>query len=469
VDVTSYLSFNTGQEAFSGGTFVIPVPDAIQEFEFKVQTSSSDAGYGRNPGASVNVVTKSGTNQFHGDAFEFFRNTALNANSFINKVLSQPKGVLNSNQFGGTFGGAVKKDKLFFFTSYQETKQKNGISAFGESLPTLSPIPLEDRGSCPAGWTTLAQCSGATTQFVTDLANNMCPGNRPASTAKAFQTNASTTSTIQVLCALTPAAPLANINPVAISILQLKYPNGNYLIPSSCSYGGICNGSASTTASNLFVDPATFTDHNFLINTDYVINGKHTLSTRYQYERDPVHGGFPSLNSTSLVGTFLPGQGIEITHTNHQAIVKLTSTLSSNVVNQFNVAYQRILTESTDLQTFTNSSVGIANVVPGYDNLDYFTLTGAFSFGSHTSFGVSDAVNQYQANEQISWERGKHSMRFGVGAWNDKWLAEIQRPADHRATSDVPRDTVAGQFHPRRRFRYTKLRLQHVSVYVAGL
>jgi hypothetical protein len=416
VDVTSYLSFNTGQEAFSGGTFVIPIPDAIQEF--KVQTSSADAGYGRNPGASVSVITKTGTNQIHGDAFEFFRNTALNANSFINKVLNQPKGVLNSNQFGGTIGGPIKKDKLFFFSSYQETRQTNGISAFGESLPTLYPIPMEDRGSCPAGWTTLAQCTGATSQFVADLANNTCATNKPAATQKAFATNAAANQTLQVLCATSIANPLANINPVAISIMQLKFPNGNYLIPSSCSYGGVCGGGASTTASNLFVDPATFSDHNFLTNMDYVINSKHTLSTRYQYERDPVHGGFPSLNSTSLVGTFLPGQGIDITHTNHQAIARLTSILTPNVVNQFNVAYQRILTESTDLQTFNNSQVGIANVVPGYDNLDYFTLTGAFSFGSHTSFGVSDVVNQYQANEQISWERGKHSMRFGVGAWN---------------------------------------------------
>jgi hypothetical protein len=416
VDVTTYLSFNTGQEGFSGGSFALPIPDAIQEF--KVQTSSADAGYGRNPGASVNVITKSGTNGLHGDAFEFFRNSAMNANSFINNTLGEPKGVLNSNQFGGTLGGPIKKDKLFFFTSYQETGQKNGISAFGESLPTLYPIPLGDRGTCPAGWTTLSQCSAATTQFVTDLAANVCPGNKPASTQKTFQTNAAANTTIQVLCAPTLAAPLANINPVAISIMQLKFPNGNYLIPSSCSYGGICNGGASTTATNLFVDPASFHDHNFLFNLDYVINSKHTLSTRYQYETDPINGGFPSLNATSLVGTFLPGQGIQTTHTNHQAIVKLTSILRQSVVNQFNVAFQRILTQSDAVQPFTNSQVGIASVVPGFDNLDYFPLTGGFSFGSHTSFGVRDVNNQFQANEQISWERGKHSMRFGAGGWH---------------------------------------------------
>ena len=416
VDVTTYLSFNTGQEGFSGGSFALPIPDDVQEF--KVQTSSADAGYGRNPGASVNVITKSGTNELHGDAFEFFRNSAMNANSFINNTLGEPKGLLNSNQFGATLGGPIKKNKLFFFTSYQETRQKNGISAFGESLPTLYPIPLEDRGSCPAGWATLSQCSAATTQFVSDLASNVCPTNKAAANQKAFQTNAAANSTIQVLCSTSLANPLANINPVAISILQLKFPNGNYLIPSSCSYGGICNGGASTTASNLFVDPATFHDHNFLLNSDYVINSKNTLSTRYQYEQDPINGGFPALNATSLIGTFLPGQGIKTKHTNHQAIAKLTSILSSTVVNQFNVAFQRILTESDAVQPFTNSQVGISDVVPGYDNLDYFTLSGAFSFGSHTSFGVRDVNNQFQANEQLSWEHGKNSMRFGVGAWH---------------------------------------------------
>ena len=416
IDVTSYLSFNTGQEAFSGGTFVVPIPDAIQEF--KIQTSSYDAGFGRNPGANVNVVTKSGTNNFHGAAFEFFRNSALNANSWINDFLSAPKGVLNSNQFGGTFGGPIIKDKLFFFTSYQESRQKNGISAFGNSLPTLSPIPLEDRGTCPAGWTVLSQCSAATTTFVTDLANNMCPGNKPAATIKNFQ---ATTGSINVLCAPTVAAPLANINPTAISLLQLQFPTGNnhtgYLIPSGCSYGGVCGGANSTNASHVFTDPATFQDHNFMGNWDYVINGKNTLAGRYQYDRDPLNGTFPSLDTTSAVGILVPGQGMEITHINHQAILKLTTILSSNVVNQANVAYQRILTQSVVNQPFTNSQVGIADVVPGFDNLNYFTTPG-FSFGSHTSFGVQDTVSQFQGNEQISWEKGKHSLRFGFGAWH---------------------------------------------------
>ena len=86
------------------GDIAVVNPDAVEEF--KIQTSMFDAGYGRKPGASMNVVTKSGTNQFHGTAFEFFRNTDLNANDFFRKlnVAPLPNGrpALNQNQFGGT-------------------------------------------------------------------------------------------------------------------------------------------------------------------------------------------------------------------------------------------------------------------------------------------------------------------------------------------------------------------------------
>src|SRR6202035_4831947 len=98
----------------------VPSPDAIAEF--KVQTSTYDASYGRNPGANVNVVTKSGTNQLHGSLFEFFRNEDLNARTFFqNSQGGGARQVLKQNQFGGTIGGPIKKDKLFVFGSYQGT------------------------------------------------------------------------------------------------------------------------------------------------------------------------------------------------------------------------------------------------------------------------------------------------------------------------------------------------------------
>ena len=122
-------------------------PDAIQEF-IKVQTSTYDASYGRNPGANVNVVTKSGTNAFHGTLFEFFRNSDLDANDFFynrdNPASKTTKQVLKQNQFGGSFGGPIKKDKLFFFGSYQGTRQRNGIAPGGSETPILPPIPAGD-------------------------------------------------------------------------------------------------------------------------------------------------------------------------------------------------------------------------------------------------------------------------------------------------------------------------------------
>ena len=118
----------------------IPSPDAIQEF--KVQTSTYDATYGRNPGGNVNVVTKSGTNTWHGTAFEFVRNAVFDANDlFYNRDTcrldytgqSCPKQVLNQNQYGGVLGGPIKKDKLFIFGSYEKTGSKNGVNAAGNS------------------------------------------------------------------------------------------------------------------------------------------------------------------------------------------------------------------------------------------------------------------------------------------------------------------------------------------------
>ena len=131
MDGVAIQSMASSGSANDNGIYVgiaIPSPDSIPEF--KIQTSTYDATYGRNPGANVNVVTKSGTNSWHGTAFEFFRNAELDANDFFyNRDTcrtqfagqSCPKQMLNQNQWGGVIGGPIKKDKLFIFGSYQET------------------------------------------------------------------------------------------------------------------------------------------------------------------------------------------------------------------------------------------------------------------------------------------------------------------------------------------------------------
>src|SRR5262249_26420314 len=114
VNVTNFANSGSAGDAGLYAGIGIPSPDALQEF--KVQTSTYDASYGRNPGANVNVVTKSGTNQFHGTAFEYLRDSIFNANSFFynrdNRASATTRQILNQNQFGGVLGGPVIKNKL---------------------------------------------------------------------------------------------------------------------------------------------------------------------------------------------------------------------------------------------------------------------------------------------------------------------------------------------------------------------
>ncbi len=293
----------------------IPSPDAIQEF--KVQTSTYDASYGRNPGANVNVVTKSGTNQFHGTAFEFFRNTALNANDFFynrdNPDSSTQKQVLNQNQFGGVLGGPIKKDKLFFFGSYEGTRSKNGVAAQGFTNATLPPIPAGDR-SGPGFAAALAALNCGNAGFGPAL---LCDG--------------------------------SNINPVALNILNLKLPNGQYYYPSS---------GTNTLRQVAFSDPAIYNADQTVVNGDYLINNKNTLSGRYFYTRDP---------QTSPLNGNLPGNPSINYYANTNASLKLTTIVSNTFVNELRGAMQRnvaILGE-TSVPGSTPTDLGLTPLVPG--------------------------------------------------------------------------------------------------------
>ncbi len=129
------------QEHMNGGTSVIPNLDSIEEF--RVLTNNFDPEYGNYNGGMINVVTKSGSNSFHGDAFEFLRNTDLDARNFFDAT----RGAFQQNQFGGTVGGPVVKQKVFFFVDYQGTRTVQGITLPATSVPS----PQERSGAFPAG------------------------------------------------------------------------------------------------------------------------------------------------------------------------------------------------------------------------------------------------------------------------------------------------------------------------------
>ena len=114
----------------NAGTAIVPNLDAIDEF--RIITSNFDAEYGEFSGGQINVVTKSGTNAFHGNAFDFLRNTDLDARNYF----SPTRGAFRQNQFGGTIGGPIRHDKIFFFADYQGTRQTQGIDTGNISVPS---------------------------------------------------------------------------------------------------------------------------------------------------------------------------------------------------------------------------------------------------------------------------------------------------------------------------------------------
>ena len=404
VPVNNYMSLGGVTEGTLNGTFAMPNPDAISEF--KIQTSSYDAGYGRNPGANVNVITRSGTNSFHGTAFEFFRNTALNANEWFflrNEGLAglpDRKPVLNSNVYGGAVGGPIKKDKLFFFVNYQEEDQKNELASYSSSNDLLPPIPTGDRGLCNGGnpgWYSISACDAAAVAFINALGTNMSPY-KPHTGGIGISAG--------------DPNGLFNMNPIAISLLQLKLPNGSYFVPSPPA------GTTQLLTPTTFSNPAGFKDHQGLGNLDYLINNKHTLSFRYVYETDPINANFPAVNALEP-GNAVPGNTVSTQKTNHGAVLRLTSILSNNVVNELHLGYQRNVTVNSEAVLFHNSQVGIQNFTPAVDNLSYINIGPAgtqFDFGTHPFFGSHLRMNQYEPGDSVSWTRGKHSFRVGFEA-----------------------------------------------------
>ena len=392
VNIINFAGTGTGADSGIYAGIGIPNPDALQEF--KIQTSTYDASYGRNPGANVNVVTRSGTNAVHGSLFEFFRNKDLNANDFFRNrncalspgalALCQEAGgvkqTLNQNQFGGTVGMPIKKDKMFFFFSYQETRERTGASSQGYASPNLPALPLGDRSNTAA--------------FTAALGAMWCKGPSP-----------SVPNSIKVAC------DGSNINPVAIAILQLKLPNGNYYIPASGATSVV--GSGLTAKS--FSIPAQFTEHQAVANYDYLLNSKHTLSARFFTSQDPETIPFTNANGE------LAGTPASYLYANTDAVLKLTSILTNSLVNEARGSYQRNITANKDGDPFTATQVGMTPINPAINIFQPITINGAFNMGGGISDDVFTPTNQFQESDMLSWSHGKNTMRFGFEFEHVQW------------------------------------------------
>jgi Carboxypeptidase regulatory-like domain len=369
----------------AASTSTVPNPDTISEF--KIQTSQYDAGYGtRVP--NTNLVTRSGENEFHGDVWEFVRNDIFNANSFFQNANGRPKATLKQNQFGGTLGGPIKRDKLFFFASYQGTRQVNGLDNTA-SLDTVILPPLSDDRS--------AATIGA--QF--------CPANKPANVASAYLTFA---GGAQVAC------DGSNINPVALKLLQQKLPDGSYVIPTPQTI--LSSGANAGLGLSSFSLKSTYNENQSLANISYVISKNHTLSGRVYYAKSHTYRAFGSNFLRSPETPPTPGFPVILDDTNYVGSLQLSSVLTPRIANETRMTFTLNRSDPTITGLPTTASIGMtpANALaPRLPDIILRGSLGAFQAGNV----LSDFLNHmrtYTWADTLSWTHGRHTTRTGVFA-----------------------------------------------------
>ncbi|MGD1023742.1 MAG: carboxypeptidase-like regulatory domain-containing protein [Candidatus Sulfotelmatobacter sp.] len=354
-------------------TTPLPNPAVIQEF--KVQTSLYDATQGRNGGGNINAILKTGTNAFHGEAYEFFRNTVLDANDYFLNGAGEPRPVIKQNIFGGDIGGPIGTGgKLgFFFVNYSGTRQRSGDSP-GTIISTLIPyIPAADR--VPSGYP-----------------------------------------------ALESAFHLAGVDPVAASLVafqsnQFGAAGNGYLYPLPNVSAGTAAGAIVPFSTSI---PGTYTDDQFTATWDREFrnsNDKLSINFFFQDFQSDVPFGAGGLQA-SLGGSISSGDlNFPYQLPVKDRVFSLTEThvFSPTLVNDFRLGFIRINNSDINVPPVTAADAGITRPTNNLtDNIYKFTFV-----SSGFQFGPTPQANQYQAQnnfnfiDTLGWVRGKHNWRFG--------------------------------------------------------
>ena len=345
--------------ASSSGGIPIPNPDAIQEF--KVQTGLYDASYGRYGGANISVVTKSGTDSYHGSVFEFFRNDVLNANDYFLNRTGQPRPPLKQNQFGFDIGGPIKRNKLLFFGSYQGTRQVNALAS-GQARTactvSLTTPPITNDRSAAA----LGKLFGGMSGALGGVAVN-------------------------------PDG--SNINPVALELLNFRLPNGSYLIPTPQTVNPALPF-ASQGFSTLS-QPCHYDADQFLVNVDYIPSSKSRFSLRSLWTNSNQLVTFPG-NGLNPAGN-LPGFPSNVTGDYRVISLSHTYAFSSGWLNQARFGFVRTVGNTTAQAPFTWSDLGVAAGTMNQENaLVSLNVLGSISFAS--GFPRQFAQNSFRGHRR---------------------------------------------------------------------
>jgi len=408
------LDGNDNNQLDEGGIAIFSSIDSIQEF--KVLTYNYSAEWGERAGPTVLVTTKSGSNQFHGTLFEFFRNTKLDARNYF----APTRNKFNLNQFGGSLGGPIRKDKTFFFLDYQAKMQRLGVPFTG-LVPTAAMLTPDAAGNYNFNLDPFGNPRGSGTFPI--LNNPYVP---TTSNDRHFQCVPGTATPepvgaggIQPLGADCSVIPAAMINPLAAKLIQL-YPTSNASnISSGFNYVNQPVRKLNEGTGDIRVD------HNF--------SNKDSIFARFSYDQATnfVPGGSPTWAETNAFGS---NQLID----NHGRNVALSEThvFSDRTINQASIGFSRIFNHILSFGTGTCEAAVIG--IPGADlgshcdsltgypaslnqsnkdciscGLTSFQMTTYMSLGDRGFAPYQGGTNVYSASDTIDLIRGKHNIRFG--------------------------------------------------------
>lgn len=365
--VNYLLDGGDNNDSFSNVNLPIPFPDAV--LEFSVQTNAVQAQFGLHPGGTVNVVTKSGTNAIHGDLFEFLRNYELNARTKglveVSGSVAQPaRDSLKRNQFGGTVGGKIIRDKLFFFGGYQQTTQRSNPATNTAHVPTA--LTLAGNFSVEDAATSAGGCQSKAITLKDPSTGLPFPGN---------------------------IIPTSRFDPASAKLLS-KY------VPVSTDNCGI----------KLYGQPANNPDWQAIGRVDYVLNEKHSMYGRYYVYNYTAQRFFDGTN----VLTTGPNPGnLDETNT---ATFGDTYTVSPTSVNSFHATFNRRAdNRGSAPNLFGPQSLGITNFADNMpDTYMQITVTNYFNVACGTCAPGYFDDNTYQLSDDYSTTKGKHQFGFGV-------------------------------------------------------
>jgi hypothetical protein len=439
------LDGNDNNQIDEGGIAIFSSIDDIQEF--KVLTYTYSAEYGERAGPTVLVTTKSGSNQFHGSLFEFFRNTKLDASTPFVDATPQ----YNLNQFGGSFGGPIQKDKTFFFADYAAKMQRKGVPFTGV-VPSTAMITPDANGDFNFNLDPFGNPRG-TTSFpnLTNPFNGFVPFECDAAGNAIVPVNGVQTGGTP--CNVIPAA---FVNPVGLAALSLyPAPNAN---------------NATLDFNYALVPDRKLNEATWDIRFDHNFSSKDSVFARFSYDQATnfVPGGSPGFAEATSFGS---SQFIQ----NHGRNLALSEThiVSPNTINQFNAGFSRIFNHILSFGTGTCEAaiIGILGAdlgskcdsLTGYPaslnqatndcegcGMTAFSMSSYYSVGDRGYAPYQGGTNVYSVSDTLDLIRGKHEIRFGGvfrdnqmnvrnNAFQDGFISEIGD-----STNDDIADTLIG-------------------------